>query len=74
MWLLGLLRPTHLLPAWRARRRASGIVLAVGMAVLVASGWLLYYGGEETRGAISLLHWILGLALALPLLRHALRR
>lgn len=74
LWLLGLLWPTHVLPAWRARRRASGIVLAVLMAVLVASGWLLYYGGEATRTAVSPLHWILGLALALPLLWHALRR
>lgn len=73
LWLLGVLWPTHLLPAWRSRRRASGIVLAAFLAVLVASGWLLYYGGEETRGAVSLLHWIGGLALALPLLWHALR-
>lgn len=73
LWLLGVLWPTHLLPAWRSRRRASGIVLATLLAVLTLSGWLLYYGSEQARDAVSLLHWTVGLAFALPMLWHALR-
>jgi len=74
LWLFGLLWPIHVLPAWRARRRASGIVVAGVFIVLIASGWLLYYGsGDDTRAAVALVHWIIGLALLAPYLWHTLR-
>ncbi|MEP7042643.1 MAG: hypothetical protein ABI843_06245 [Dokdonella sp.] len=74
LWLLGILWPTHLLPAWKSRRRASGIVLAVIMAWLALSGFLLYYVGDEhARVLIALVHWAVGLAIPLPFVWHALR-
>jgi len=74
LWLIGLLWAIHLVPAWKARRRSSGIVLGVATALLVLSGYLIYYVGDEgARDAIVLAHWLVGLALPLPLLLHALR-
>ena len=74
LWLIGVLWAVHLVPAWKARRRASGIVLSVVLAVLVLSGYLLYYAsGDEARGIIALVHWIIGAALPLFVLPHVLR-
>ena len=74
LWLIGLLWAIHLLPGWKARRRPSGIVLSVLTAVLVLSGYLLYYaGGERVHAVVALAHWMIGLALPLPLLLHGLR-
>ncbi|MEO6341749.1 MAG: hypothetical protein ABIO49_01245 [Dokdonella sp.] len=74
LWLIGLLWAIHLVPAWKARRRTSGIVLGVLLAVLVLSGYLLYYAsGDDARVAIALLHWIIGAALPLAVLPHVLR-
>jgi branched-subunit amino acid transport protein len=75
LWLGGLLWAVHVLPAWRAHRRISGIVLGVILATLAASGYLLYYLGDEgARSSVALVHWIVGLAVPLPFLVHALRR
>jgi len=74
LWLLGVLWPVHLLPAWKARRRSSGIALSMMTAWLVLSGFLLYYAGDERgRALIGLLHWAVGVAIPLPFLWHALR-
>jgi hypothetical protein len=74
LWLLGVFWPVHVLPAWKSRRRSSGIVLGVITAWLVLSGFLLYYAGDDrARALIALLHWIVGLAIPLPFLWHALR-
>lgn len=74
LWLIGLLWAIHLVPAWKTRRRISGIVLAVLLAVLALSGYLLYYASDDdARAAIALLHWIIGAALPLALLPHVLR-
>jgi hypothetical protein len=75
LWLGGWLWSAHVLPWWSsAKRRASGIVLIVMAAVLIASGYLLYYASDEgLRHWSGLLHWSIGLLLALPLLVHALR-
>jgi hypothetical protein len=74
LWLLGLLWPVHILPAWKSRRRISGILLGGLTAWLASSGFLLYYvGNDSARTLIALLHWAVGLALPLPFLWHALR-
>jgi len=47
------------------------VLIAIG-AFLIASGYLLYYA-SDWRDAIRVLHWSIGLLLALPLSVHALR-
>lgn len=74
LWLIGLLWAIHVVPAWKARRRVSGIVLGALLALLVVSGYLLYYAsGDDARAAIALVHWIFGVALPLAVLPHVLR-
>jgi hypothetical protein len=72
VWLLGWLWATHVRPHFEARRnRWSGSVVAAVNAVLVLSGYLLYYvGSERVRGAVSLVHWGLGVLSPLPLILH----
>ncbi|MFC5489484.1 hypothetical protein [Dokdonella soli] len=74
LWLIGLLWAIHLVPGWKSRRRPSGIVLSGLLSVLVLSGYLLYYaGGDRMHEVVALVHWLVGLALPLPLLLHGLR-
>ena len=73
VWLGGWLWQAHVLPWWNSsNRRSSGIVLIAIGGFLIASGYLLYYA-SDWRDAIRVLHWSIGLLLALPLLVHALR-
>lgn len=76
LWLLGLLWGVHVLNGWHAgRRRWSGGLLLGAMIVLGASGYLLYYAGDDRlRGAISLAHWIVGLGAPGLFLLHRLIR
>ena len=73
--LIGMLLPTHVLPAWRRRlNRGSGGVMMGTMVLLTVTGYLLYYAGSLwLRDAVSWLHW--GVGLALPVLQgvHMLR-
>lgn len=72
LWLFGLLWGAHVVNGWRARRRRwSGGALFVTALVLIATGYLLYYAGDETlRGATSIAHWALGLAAPVLFLIH----
>ena len=64
----------HIPKGWaRRRQRVPGIVLCGALAVLIASGYLLYYaGGEELRFWNSTVHWTLGLALPAACAWHCL--
>ena len=75
LWLAGWLWNAHVQPWWSSqRRRGSGVVLIALGAVLIVSGWLLYYAdGDDVRRWTSVVHWGIGLAFAVPLLVHALR-
>ena len=75
LWLAGWVWHVHVQPWWSSpRRRGSGIVLIAFGAVLIMSGWLLYYAGDdELRRWSSVVHWGTGLALVVPLLVHGLR-
>jgi hypothetical protein len=75
LWLGGWLWSAHVRPWWSSRkRRSSGVVLIAIGAVLIVTGYLLYYaGGDALRHWVGIVHWCLGLALAVPLLVHALR-
>ena len=75
LWLAGWIWTTHILPWWHGqRRRNSGIVLIAVAGVLIVSGYLLYYAsGDAVREWVSLIHWCVGLAAAIPMVVHALR-
>lgn len=76
VWTGGLLWGLHVVHGWRLkRRRWSGSLLFGLVLLLVASGYLLYYASDErARAAISLVHWIVGLALPLLYLAHRLAK
>jgi hypothetical protein len=59
----GSLLPIHVRRAWSLRRNlVLGIAVIGAMLLLTLTGYLLYYaGGEESRAAISAVHWVAGL-------------
>lgn len=62
----------HIPHGWSHRhQRIAGVVLGVVLAVLIVSGYLLYYlGDEDWRSWASLGHWGLGLLLPLAFVWH----
>lgn len=74
LWLGGLLWAVHIAPTWRrGHRRASGILAVASLLLLVASGYLLYYIGDDRwRVSVSTLHWAIGLIAIVPFLIHLL--
>ena len=74
LWLGGLVWAMHIrMGLARPRRRISGIVLIALFVVLAASGYLLYYAGDDAlRDAVRLLHWLVGVVLIVPFLFHSL--
>lgn len=74
VYAAGTLLYTHMQMAWRQQRnRASGAVMAVFAAVLVLSGYGLWYAGGETLRPLSeVAHWVTGFGLPPLLLLHAL--
>lgn len=72
--LIGMLLNGHVRFAWRARRnRTNGSIFLSAFAVLIITGYGLYYaGGEKLRAATSWIHLAVGLALPILLLIHIL--
>jgi len=70
----GLLWGTHARPALQQPRwRVSGIAIAALLVLLAASGYVLYYAADDVwHDSARLVHWLLGLTLALPLLIHVI--
>ena len=69
----GLLWGTHARPGLKhgAGWRRSGLAIVGLLVLLGSSGYLLYYlGDDDWRDAARVVHWSLGLALALPLGVH----
>jgi len=62
--LIGAAAALHVPTGWRERRnRASGAILSTALIVLVATGAVLYYAGDDVaRNAASVAHWTVGLA------------
>ena len=71
---LGVLWAVHVVRGWVARRgRWTGGILFSIAIVLLATGYLLYYvGDDDVRGWVSLLHWVLGLGALPAFLLHRL--
>jgi hypothetical protein len=76
IWLLGVLSAGHIRKGWNSRRkRYSGLALVSTFVVLILSGYLLYYVGEErTRAFLSATHWLIGIAAPLAYVAHRLVR
>ncbi|WP_432259229.1 hypothetical protein [Cupriavidus sp. TMH.W2] len=74
MFLLGTIWSAHIRHAWmRRRNRLAGGLFAAGMALLVMTGYGLYYfNGEDVRSITEWLHWTAGVALGLLFWLHLL--
>jgi len=55
---------THMPKGWKNRyQRTIGIALTATFAILIISGYMLYYIGDEgLRDWTSIIHWVLGLS------------
>lgn len=73
--VIGTLLPTHVRFAWHARRnRVNGIALIGFLAFLIASGYGLYYFGDErARSWTSWAHLWVGIALPAMIILHIWR-
>ena len=71
----GTVLPGHVRRAWSAaRNRVTGVIFFSVMLTLTVTGYLLYYVGDEAiRAAMSLVHWVVGLALPLLAVLHVWR-
>ena len=69
---LGILIPTHIKRGWQARRnRANGAFFVTVIALLVATGYGLYYfGDDQWRAVASWVHQIFGFASPVLLAWH----
>ena len=76
LWLFGLLWGVHIPAGWRSsRRRWSGSVMFGVVALLILSGYLLYYlGNAEVMPVVATLHWAIGLACPALFLLHRFSR
>jgi hypothetical protein len=73
LWFAGILWGTHARPALKheADWKRSGLGVLGVLLALAASGYLLYYLVDDTwRDIARIVHWSLGLALAIPLGIH----
>jgi hypothetical protein len=72
LFAVGAMSAHHVRRGWLlARNRGSGIVVIAIVAILIATGYALYYVvTDATRPSISIVHWIAGLALAPILIVH----
>ena len=73
--VIGSMLPVHVRRAWELRKNiATGLAASGVLAVLVLTGYALYYfAGGSSRAFISATHWIIGLALPIVIAWHAWR-
>jgi uncharacterized membrane protein len=71
----GSVLPGHVSRAWSMRRNLwTGIFMFATMVVLSASGYFLYYlGNESIRSVTGIVHWVIGLALPIMAVVHVQR-
>jgi hypothetical protein len=72
LFFIGSLLTVHMIKAWRARRnRWSGGGMAALCVLLTATGYGLYYVGDDTvRAWLSWAHWLPGVAMPVLLAVH----
>ena len=73
--VFGAVLPLHAKLAWNARRnRWSGSLFVSALALLIGTGYALYYLGDDTvRNALSIAHWVVGLVAPALIAFHAWR-
>lgn len=71
----GSLLVVHVWRGWGYRsQRVLGVLLTGIVALLILSGYLLYYvGDEDLRSWISIIHWVVGIVLLPTFMLHYLR-
>lgn len=69
---LGSVLGTHVPAAWGGRANAAtGTALIAAALLLAATGWALYYVGDEAlRSSLSMVHWVLGIVAAALVAGH----
>jgi len=69
---LGTLLVVHVWKGWAyARQRLLGLILTGVILLLIVTGYLLYYVGDESlRNWVSVIHWAVGLALPVAFVLH----
>ena len=69
---IGGLMTAHVTAGWETRQqRVRGSAIGATVLVLTATGYLLYYAGnEQLRASASTVHWILGLGSPVIFLWH----
>ena len=75
LWIGGMLWAVHIGPALsRPGKRISGLLLLGMLAILAATGYLLYYAVDEgLRDVVRWAHWLIGVLLAAMLAIHVVR-
>jgi hypothetical protein len=70
--MFGTLLMGHVPAGWREdRQRFSGSSLISLCGILIVTGWILYYSGNETiRQWTSLVHWGIGVGLPILIYLH----
>lgn len=75
VFLLGWITAAHVTERWRsASKRLSGLTLAAAAALLVVSGYALYYSTASLHETAALVHEGLGVLALLAALGHWWRR
>lgn len=71
----GAMIPVHVKLGWSlGRNKASGLSLGIGCIIAAITALGLYYlGGDRSRSAVSLVHWLVGLIIIPALVIHAIR-
>jgi hypothetical protein len=72
LYLLGWITSRHAIDGWRiARRRLSGGIIFIVLAILALSGFALFFvTGDAVRAAVALLHEFLGVLCLVAALAH----
>jgi len=71
VFLTGWISGSHIIERWSARRnRKSGLTLASTAAVLVVSGYMLYYTTDRLHSMAAVVHELIGVLAVLVAVTH----
>jgi hypothetical protein len=71
VFLAGWISSSHIPERWSARRnRKSGLTLATTAAVLIISGYMLYYTTDRLQSVAAVAHELIGVLAVLAAITH----